>query len=426
MPEHVDITEAQLHEPKGISLALTGQVLTADGAGSGGWADPMPIAANNTVIVESAADLPTPIANVYILESDKLYIPCCPIDLGAGRIQLGDKSIIVGLHRNLSSFISTTSDPLISGTGVDCRITNMEFDAPNSSSLINYDGGGTSTLRVIDCKSLNIGAGNDAIVSANSAATLVQLCLFIGGRDHLRLTGTSNSALLIDTCGFFSFTGDGLGYGISTWDDCSIKSSTFSGAGGSFSINGATSSANINSGKRATVSNCNFNGSGTALNGITVTDNRFQFTNNANVPDSTSDAQIFLDTNATASENVNTAGGVVIAASTWQEEIAERFTTTSAGRMTYTGEQPLNRINIVASVTGAGASGSNEYSLYIAKNGTVIEASKVNNTFPSTAESSVSLFTLTGAVTNDFFELYVFRSTDVDFTAIDANMIISV
>ena len=96
----------------------------------------------------------------------------------------------------------------------------MEFIAPNASSLINYDGGGTNTLRLIDCKSMNIGAGNDAVVSANAAAVILQLCLFIGGRDHLRVSGTSNSALLLRTCGFFSFTGDGIGYGISTWNDC--------------------------------------------------------------------------------------------------------------------------------------------------------------------------------------------------------------
>ena len=35
--EHKDIAEANLHEPKGASVASTGTVYTSDGAGSGGW-----------------------------------------------------------------------------------------------------------------------------------------------------------------------------------------------------------------------------------------------------------------------------------------------------------------------------------------------------------------------------------------------------
>lgn len=37
MPEHVTITDPNIHEPKGISTALENQVYVADGAGSGEW-----------------------------------------------------------------------------------------------------------------------------------------------------------------------------------------------------------------------------------------------------------------------------------------------------------------------------------------------------------------------------------------------------
>ena len=37
--EHKNITEADLHEPKGVSSANTGQVYVADGLGSGDWED---------------------------------------------------------------------------------------------------------------------------------------------------------------------------------------------------------------------------------------------------------------------------------------------------------------------------------------------------------------------------------------------------
>lgn len=40
--EHKNIDEANLHEPKGVSAATTGQVYVADGAGSGAWSKPEP------------------------------------------------------------------------------------------------------------------------------------------------------------------------------------------------------------------------------------------------------------------------------------------------------------------------------------------------------------------------------------------------
>lgn len=35
--EHVDITDPEIHEPKGVSAATSGEMYVADGAGSGSW-----------------------------------------------------------------------------------------------------------------------------------------------------------------------------------------------------------------------------------------------------------------------------------------------------------------------------------------------------------------------------------------------------
>lgn len=37
MPDHVNITDPNIHEPKGVSTATAGDVYVADGAGSGAW-----------------------------------------------------------------------------------------------------------------------------------------------------------------------------------------------------------------------------------------------------------------------------------------------------------------------------------------------------------------------------------------------------
>lgn len=51
MVEHVNIPEAGLHEPKGVSTAQDGTVYIADGAGSGSWGDPIPTDLNRSGFV---------------------------------------------------------------------------------------------------------------------------------------------------------------------------------------------------------------------------------------------------------------------------------------------------------------------------------------------------------------------------------------
>lgn len=42
MPEHVNLTDPELHEPKGVAAASANETYVADGAGSGAWSEPEP------------------------------------------------------------------------------------------------------------------------------------------------------------------------------------------------------------------------------------------------------------------------------------------------------------------------------------------------------------------------------------------------
>jgi len=50
MPAHADLTGSDLHEPKGVSGATSGQVYVANGGGSGAWSKPT---AANTSVTDS-------------------------------------------------------------------------------------------------------------------------------------------------------------------------------------------------------------------------------------------------------------------------------------------------------------------------------------------------------------------------------------
>lgn len=59
MAEHNTLTGSQLHEPKGVATATSGQVYTANGSGSGVWTTPPPAAGTITQGIYNYNDLAT-------------------------------------------------------------------------------------------------------------------------------------------------------------------------------------------------------------------------------------------------------------------------------------------------------------------------------------------------------------------------------
>lgn len=421
MALHRDTAEADLHEPKGVSTASSGNVYTSNGLGSGSWGPVPGTLPDNTIVIEELSQFPTPVAGVITLASDTLYLIGAEIDLVANRLVLGDTTVIRGTNRTLSFLKSNTTAPFLTATGVDCRIEEITLDAPLCSKLVDFDGSSTQTLRLTDVQSTT--HTNVAVECSNAAACILEFCFFSGGTDVLDLQGTGNTNLLLDVNGFFNFSGKGIDFGTSTWDDSIIDSTTFSGLSGSFSISGQTGSTNINTGHRCTTRNSTFNGLGTALQGILVSDILFDFNDNVNLEDSRNVAHTTLEGNGLTT-SYSAGVSTKINATTWAESRAKRFSTTTDGRVTYIGQEPLTDISVLGGVTGSGASGSVEFDLHIAKNGTIVAETKARNTFPSTAETSVSMGGLVDVVNGDFLEIFVTQAGGVSFDAIDANMVV--
>ena len=63
--EHATLTEAYLHEPKGISTATAGKVYVADGAGSGDWVLPSGSAYGELYITGGATSFTLAAASAY-------------------------------------------------------------------------------------------------------------------------------------------------------------------------------------------------------------------------------------------------------------------------------------------------------------------------------------------------------------------------
>lgn len=149
-----------------------------------------------------------------------------------------------------------------------------------------------------------------------------------------------------------------------------------------------------------------------AGDGITIarTDNYLTISETANV---SLNGLLSIQGNSTAT-TIAGAGTSVLVAGTWVVQKSNIGSATTGGRITYTGSTTQEvRIDASLSVKAASASGQNA-SLYVAKNGTVITASRVNTEVDATVEKNLNVAWIETAVQNDYFELFVANESGTD------------
>lgn len=66
MPEHVDITDPNIHEPRGISNSAAGEVYVSDGTGSGDWSN---LTESTASYFEGGSQTGTPTTSAVVLPS---------------------------------------------------------------------------------------------------------------------------------------------------------------------------------------------------------------------------------------------------------------------------------------------------------------------------------------------------------------------
>jgi hypothetical protein len=128
--------------------------------------------------------------------------------------------------------------------------------------------------------------------------------------------------------------------------------------------------------------------------------------------------QCYMQANATATVIASTATPVLVAG-TWTANLQVQATVSAAGRITYTGAETLIR-RVEASVSLDPTSGANQdLSVYIAKNGTVIAATRMSSFVSNGAHRSMSVSWMLSMTTNDYVELFVQNSTAANNILVD-------
>ena len=283
------------------------------------------------------------------------------------------------------------------------------------------------------------------ILPESTAALDVSNCLVVACQSIGTFVAGTNSSIVVDNFAIipagngFDFTGNWnllsmmrisdiassaahkfIDFGTSTFDDINIIRCTPDGPSGSVFLDGATGSANVNSGRIAVVENCTVSGGMTDLAGITSSDVRWNFKSNSPTEDSFNAVDLFLtggsETITTGSAGdwqeigVPSGGGI-----SWGNDVASRFTVGTDGVLTYIGERPINVSMTGRATIEKSSGGSNILEVRIAKNwdGTASDGglSKSAGQSDLTSASTVPIGALTNLVNGDDIRV-IFSNTN--------------
>ena len=418
--EHSTITDPDIHEPKGVAAAAAGTVYIADGAGSGAWANQATLP-SNTVRVSAASDFPAAVAGVRTLAADTIYEIVGTIDVGTDRFICSNNTFIVGTGRarRLNTIESDTTGSLFTATGVNVTLVGITLAATAATELITFDGANTGVLSIENVQSLTH-TGSVATIT-NMGGALIRLGIFVGGTDGITFVGANNQGILIETSNFIGFSGTGIDFGTATMGSVQITGSSIQGdaVGPDIGVSGLAASANFRAGATLYLTQVDFGATSTPLSGITPEDVKVEFWRNQGIKGTHAEANGYVsDSVLTTTISASLTPVKVNVGTDFVTQHDDRFTVATDGRITYDGEDTIDaKINYAVQFTGA--SGTNTFNFYIAKNGTVVAASKLGREIASTGTAAIGGFCIEELATTDYVELWV----ENDGATVDCNVI---
>lgn len=358
-----------------------------------------------TVVVNDITDLPAAVGSIITLADDTEYLFNNDINVGTDRFVLGDNCVIAGADSAMITLTYTGSGIMFTSADKTWTIKNITISCA-SGTFIDFDGTGVEIFQL-----------KNSVVIASTLGTIDDFngihfddMQFQVTTDGFLFGGVNGVILIESTLGTIA-AGTVYDLGTATFNGFAITDSFTTLNGTSVFLDGAASSANITAGNLASVHNCRFFGAGTPLQTITVSDIRWQFAVNDDIPDTNKDCLM--------SQVGNTTETVISVVSTpvkllgpWTEEDAFFFSTDATGKMTYIGEKDIE-VNVDMSFSAAPVSGTNKaINFYVAKNGSIIANSESFNNLSAGDPSRTTLLWRVSLSPNDFIEPFVENDTD--------------
>ena len=369
--------------------------------------------AANVVIVNSADDFPAAVGGVRELVpfsgAEITYLlGAVDIDVGSDVFTCTDGDIVIrGTHRTASGITTSSSGTMFTCEDSAFFTEFVGFTCPNAKWLaFTNPGAGIKSLVsqngiIRDCDTL--GTIDGAFVTSFRTFTVVDTQT--GG---FTWTGTTNGQINMSATLALGWTGILFDLGTATLSLIDIgPGCRFISASGTTILSGATGSANLTASGRALVDGNIFNGTGTALAGITTEDLQWSFTGNVFADNTTRNTLVAANSFLTSARTVTiTSSGVFVAinGTDWSSPLSARFTASTGGLLTYIGLETIT-VNMAAhSTVEKSGGGTDEIATKIAKNGTVMDSTigATENSTP-TGVASTGITTLE---TDDTLQLF--------------------
>lgn len=406
MAEHKVLTDPELHEPKGASTALSGQVYIANGLGSGAWGS-IPGFPSKIVYVDTISQLPAPILGVRYLANNTAYhivgniTTSDPIAFGTNSMLVGDSPTQASLtYSGTGTFLTATGvNMIISGVGLVCSSTGTMFSFVDSSS--------TKVMAIQNSYLTSSGAGSLGTVNEAYVVSMSQT-LVSGWGTALTFTGDIGR-IVISGCSFENNVNIFNLAAALILGDGSISHTKFGTSGGDVVLTdgGATFTG------RFIVTGCYLSGAGSFGSGF-ETDIDYHLDANTGFVNTNTAAQGYITGSALNTTFSATGAGnevVINFGTAFVAAVQHQFSVSNAGVFTYLGRDTKDFFVDCPLYAEQSGGADRTYAFYIAKNSSVIASSVQKREFSSATPGALSVSTVVQLATGDTIKVYVMAIT---------------
>lgn len=354
-----------------------------------------------TVFVYTESDLPTPSLGIITLADNTEYRFLNDVTT-TNRFIMGDNCVISAADEGLISLTYSGTGVMFTATDkTSSNYTGIKLNCPSGTCFALASTTGDDSFFMSNCDVIC-----ETIGSVDGMAfNYIRNCQITATVDGLSFLNNHLALLCYNT--YFNLsaatTAKALNLGTATFTMIHLDVLLFNmDAATSYCIAGTTASANLTATGFATVVRSQQLGSGTFLQNISPYDDKWEFTLNANAINS---KDLALATHGGATITIGAAATPVIIGATWTSVDMHRFTHTAGGRWTYTGKG--THVDITVSISADIATGTDNITFFLYKNGVQIAASAVTREFTAGNIGNLSLIWNLQLETNDYMELWV-------------------
>ena len=369
--------------------------------------------------VNAKSDFPQPINGIINLVDNVTYFITKTIDLVGDRLVCGENTTLLGGSSENCFLISTGLSPSVALISSIWSLPIRNLSITHGTAL-NLNGTGSSTT-AIDWFGVNFTNCENVGTIANYTNFIMSDCALLNS-SNMKFGGT------IGTVGFQQclFTGRANQVTLDFLSTLTVTRRIRAIYSSFVAFDGATA---INVSPLATIptesyilDTINFSGGANYTTGVTYLSNTAFFLNCKGIINTSSIAQMHFNNNTVPTDILASNTYAKIAGTTTPSSINQKFTHTS-NRLTYSGG--IARSFKVTSLASLTANNSNQLTLAVFKNGSIVNGSESSANISGNGRfENLKSHVLLEMQPNDFVEMFVENTANVDVTVSEFNVII--